>query len=127
MSDAQLSKEMLIEKVGDTISLNSFPVTKLEDATTVCAKDFFSIFDSEQTTFKNIIVEGDLTISSGAGIVFENVQFNGNVKVMDGARGTTFNSCRFASLENNGVETYVINSYIQLYEPIQEYFEPLPS
>ena len=108
--------ELFIDKIGGKLSSDSFPVAETESfkssATVVSDKDFYSMLDSEQTVFKHLIIEGDITILSGSGIAFENVQFNGNITVSEKACDTVFSSCRFVSLNNRGVDTYVINSCV---------------
>ena len=70
------------------------------------------ISDCTELVFKNLIIAGDLTVSAGENIVFENVQFNGKVTVGEDATGVVFNGCRFSSLDNAGTDTYLLNSYV---------------
>ena len=68
--------------------------------------------ENNNLTFENLIIVGDLTISSGDGYLFKNVQFVGRVTVGKNAKNVAFDGCRFSSLENAGTDTFLINSYV---------------
>ena len=70
------------------------------------------ISECQNITLKNLVIVGDVTVKSGDGVIFENVQFVGKLTVGEDAKNTVFNGCRIASLENAGEDTFVLNSYV---------------
>ena len=78
--------------------------------TTLIAEAGIEISACRELVIRNVIFAGDVTVKDTEGLVFENVQFNGKVTVAEDAEGTVFRSCRFASLENAGTDTYLLSS-----------------
>ena len=68
--------------------------------------------NNEKITIKNAVIVGDLEISSGKQLVFENVQFVGSVTIKNRADGVVFKDCRLTSLTSAAENLSLINCYV---------------
>ena len=70
------------------------------------------ISECTNIVFENVIIVGDLTVSSGKGVTFRDVQFVGRVTVQEDAQGVIFDNCRLSLLDSAGKNTYLVNSCV---------------
>ena len=71
-----------------------------------------TLANNEQITIKNAVIVGDLEISSGKQLVFENVQFVGSVTIKNRASDVVFKDCRLSSLNSAAENLSLINCFV---------------
>ena len=71
-----------------------------------------TLANNEQITIKNAVIVGDLEISSGKQLVFENVQFVGSITIKNRASDVVFKDCRLSSLNSAAENLSLINCFV---------------